>query len=485
MHINTSNIGKCKSLNKLIKATKDHYDILLFSDVSTLLSIDGLKRIAIHFMDEKVNVVSGRYLLLDATEKQQQYWSYQNSIKQNESKLGAMIGAPGAMVAIRSNAVEELEPDTINDDFILAMRAISKGRKAICDPEINMVELETETTSSDYKRRKRIAAGNFQQIFRLLACLNPALGWTAFNFFSHKVLRGLMPLIIAGFYLTLGIGTYLGNNIAMSLLVVLSIVHLTGLLPSTFSLSAKVNYVITSYLYCLGGIGGYMSGQYSTHWRRVNQTQNESSTKFDSVKIVKRAIDVVGALTLLLLLSPVMLISALAIKCTSKGPIIFKQLRVGEYNEDFVSLFYVYKFRSMVCNAEKLTGAVWATKNDPRITPFGRFMRKTRIDELPQLFNVLKGDMSLIGPRPERPDFYLKLERAVPYFCQRTYGLKPGISGLAQVMNGYDEDIEGIRRKIAWDYAYALSMSNFRAWAEMEWSVFVKTILVVITGKGQ
>jgi lipopolysaccharide/colanic/teichoic acid biosynthesis glycosyltransferase len=266
-----------------------------------------------------------------------------------------------------------------------------------------------------------------------------------------------MPVFIASFYMTLAIGTYVGSNIALIGLVSLSIVHLTGLFPSWFSLSAKVNYIIKSYFYCLGGIGGYMSGQYSTHWRRVNDIEMDVQKQFDAVKFVKRTIDVVGSLFLLILLCPVMAVSAVIIKATSQGPIIFKQLRVGEYDEDFVSLFYVFKFRSMICNVEKLIGAVWATKNDPRITTFGRFMRKTRIDELPQLLNVLRGDMSLIGPRPERPDFYLRLEQEVPYFCQRTYGLKPGISGLAQVMNGYDEDIEGIRRKIAWDYAYALA----------------------------
>jgi lipopolysaccharide/colanic/teichoic acid biosynthesis glycosyltransferase/glycosyltransferase involved in cell wall biosynthesis len=485
LHINRVNIGKCRSLNRLINETKDQYDVLLFSDVSTLLSIDGLKRIAVHFLDESIKVVSGRYLMLEATEQQKQYWAYQNTIKQNESKLGSMIGAPGAMLAIRSHLVAPLEQDTINDDFVLAMRAIANGGKALLDPEISLVELEGDTSAIDYKRRKRIAAGNFQQIFRLLSCLKPSLGWTAFNFFSHKVLRGIMPVIIASFYVCSLVGAYLGNNIAFLLVITLLTIHLTGLFPKWFSVNAKINYVITSYIYCLSGIGGYMSGHYSSHWRRVNESEANSSKAFDLVKFVKRLMDVVGSLFLLIVLSPVMLISAVIIKLTSKGPVIFKQLRVGEYNEEFVSLFYVFKFRSMVCNAEKLTGAVWATKNDPRITAFGRIMRKTRIDELPQLINVLLGQMSLIGPRPERPDFYLKLEREVPYFTQRTYGLKPGISGLAQVMNGYDEDIEGIRRKIAWDYAYALSMSNFKAWMSMEWSVMLKTIMVVVTGKGQ
>ena len=134
----------------------------------------------------------------------------------------------------------------------------------------------------------------------------------------------------------------------------------------------------------------------------------------------------------------------------------------------------------MYTDAEAKSGAVWACDNDPRITKVGRFLRKTRIDELPQFWNVLKGDMSLIGPRPERPAFYMNLEENVPYFSQRTYHLKPGISGLAQVMNGYDENIEGVRKKIAWDYAYALSLSSYSSWYKTEMSIFLKTLLVII-----
>jgi lipopolysaccharide/colanic/teichoic acid biosynthesis glycosyltransferase len=136
-------------------------------------------------------------------------------------------------------------------------------------------------------------------------------------------------------------------------------------------------------------------------------------------------------------------------------------------------------------DAEKATGAVWAQGNDPRITRVGRFLRKTRIDELPQFWNVLWGDMSLIGPRPERPSFYSKLESEIPYFIQRTYGIKPGISGLAQVMNGYDESVEDVRNKIAWDYSYVLSMTRFSTWLAMEFDIVFKTIKVVVLGKGQ
>ncbi|CCQ12004.1 Sugar transferase SypR involved in lipopolysaccharide synthesis [Pseudoalteromonas luteoviolacea B = ATCC 29581] len=483
IHQNPENLGKCKSINKLIEIAKATNDVLVFSDVSALLSIDALERLALHFKNDSIHVVSGKYHMLESTKEQAEYWAYQTAIKQSESKLGAMIGGPGAMLALRSSKVETLEADTINDDFILAMRAISKGGKAILDDEINLIEISPDDASVDFARRKRIGAGNFQQILRLKECMKPTLGWTAFNFISHKVLRGLMPLVLIAFYGSLIIGVAFLSPIATTFALGLVLAHSLAILKVS-ELCLKAHYLIKSYLFSFLGISSYLRGEYGNHWKRVEKQNNNRSGSL-AVHIVKRLIDLVGATTLLLLLSPIMMLSALVIKFTSKGPIIFKQLRVGEYNEDYATLFYVYKFRSMVTNAEKLTGAVWATKNDPRITPVGRFIRKTRIDELPQLFNVIKGDMSLIGPRPERPDFYTKLENEIPFFTQRTFGLKPGISGLAQVMNGYDEDIEGVRRKIAWDYAYALSMSNFSSWISMEINVFFKTIMVVVTGKGQ
>lgn len=203
------------------------------------------------------------------------------------------------------------------------------------------------------------------------------------------------------------------------------------------------------------------------------------------IAFCKRSIDIIGAVVGLTLFSPIILLAGIAIKLDSKGGVIYKQLRVGRINEDRTDLIYVYKLRSMRFDAEKATGAVWAQGNDPRITRVGRFLRKTRIDELPQFWNVLRGDMSLIGPRPERPSFYTKLEREIPYFIQRTYGIKPGISGLAQVMNGYDESVEDVRNKIAWDYSYVLSMSRFSTWLKMECDILFKTIKVVVLGKGQ
>ena len=182
---------------------------------------------------------------------------------------------------------------------------------------------------------------------------------------------------------------------------------------------------------------------------------------------------------------PIMPMIALVIVVNSKGPVIYRQLRVGRCTPEKMDLFEIMKFRTMYIDAEQRSGAVWASENDPRITPVGRFLRKTRLDELPQLFNVLKEEMSLIGPRPERPAFYQKLEDEIPYFVERTYGVLPGITGLAQVNQGYDSCIEDVRRKVGFDHSYALSLSSFNSWISTDISIMSKTLVVMIDGRGQ
>ncbi len=174
------------------------------------------------------------------------------------------------------------------------------------------------------------------------------------------------------------------------------------------------------------------------------------------VAVLKRGFDIVVASVALLLTLPLFPLIALAVKLDSPGPIIFRQNRIGRQTAERTEIFAMMKFRSMLQDAEARSGAVWASKNDPRVTAVGRFLRKTRLDELPQLINVLKGEMSIVGPRPERPGFYGRLDKAVPFFGDRTAGVRPGITGLAQVFQGYDATMEDVRRKAAWDHAYAL-----------------------------
>lgn len=191
---------------------------------------------------------------------------------------------------------------------------------------------------------------------------------------------------------------------------------------------------------------------------------------------LRRVVDILGSLILLILLFPLFLIVAIGIKLESSGPIFYSQQRYGKNSK----VFAVHKFRSMVQDAEKRSGPVWASKKDPRITRVGAFMRKTRIDELPQFMNVLKGDMSFIGPRPERPFFADTFKTKIPFYMNRL-NVKPGITGLAQVTVGYDETLEDVKDKVRRDLEYiehedSLKMNLYIIW---------KTILVVLLGEGQ
>jgi exopolysaccharide biosynthesis polyprenyl glycosylphosphotransferase len=187
----------------------------------------------------------------------------------------------------------------------------------------------------------------------------------------------------------------------------------------------------------------------------------------------KRLLDYIGATLLLILLWPVMLWASFRIKRSSPGPIFFTQKRVGINDIEFTCV----KFRSMNVDAEK-DGAKWAEENDPRIYPFGEFMRKTRIDELPQLFNVLRGDMHLVGPRPERKVFTNELCKELPYYDER-HVIRPGITGWAQVNYPYGASVEDARQKLMYDLYYA---KNWSIWLEMKTAF--KTVYVVISKQG-
>jgi lipopolysaccharide/colanic/teichoic acid biosynthesis glycosyltransferase len=168
----------------------------------------------------------------------------------------------------------------------------------------------------------------------------------------------------------------------------------------------------------------------------------------------KTCFDFTLALLLSILALPVIVVVALVVKLTSSGPAFYSQLRVGRHGR----LFTIWKIRTMIHNCESLTGPRWSMPGDPRVTPVGWLLRKTHLDELPQLWNVLRGDMSLIGPRPERPEFVPELERAIPGYVQRLQ-IKPGVTGLAQVQLPPDTDLGSVRRKLAADLNYIERLS--------------------------
>jgi len=192
------------------------------------------------------------------------------------------------------------------------------------------------------------------------------------------------------------------------------------------------------------------------------------------IKFLKRIIDIPLSIIGLLLTLPLSLITAVLIKFESKGPVIYQQERVGENG----AVFNLYKFRSMEADAEKDTGPVWTKEDDERSTLIGKFIRRIRIDEIPQMINVLKGDMSFIGPRPERPYFVEILSKKISYYDQR-HSVKPGITGWAAVNYSYGANVEDAIQKLQYDLYYIKNISLF-----LDMIIFLKTIAIVIGGRG-
>jgi lipopolysaccharide/colanic/teichoic acid biosynthesis glycosyltransferase len=237
--------------------------------------------------------------------------------------------------------------------------------------------------------------------------------------------------------------------------------------------------------------------------------------------MAKRLLDVVGSGVGLAILAPVVPLIAAAVYLDDPGPVFYRQRRAGmlkgfrktdgldspEFEE-----FDMYKFRSMRVDAEKFTGAVLAQEDDPRITRIGKFLRKSRLDEIPQLWNVFKGEMSLVGPRPERPELLVNLALAIPFFEERMRDVKPGLTGLAQISLGYtgrafegseastfEETLlnpfdlpetqgstaDDMRMKLLFDLAYAAALESLKSFLQMELEIIVKTPLVMIKGVGR
>jgi sugar transferase (PEP-CTERM system associated) len=201
---------------------------------------------------------------------------------------------------------------------------------------------------------------------------------------------------------------------------------------------------------------------------------SDGFAKTQVMQTLKRALDVALAVAGLVMALPLLVFVAVAIKLDSRGPVLFRQERVGQNGK----VFTLNKFRSMREDAERLSGAVWASERDPRVTRIGRFLRKTRLDELPQLFNVLVGEMSFVGPRPERPEFVRLLQRQIPFYSGRL-AVKPGITGWAQVRHEYAASVEDTLEKLQYDLYYIKNLSPL-----LDVLIILDTIRVVLFARG-
>lgn len=239
----------------------------------------------------------------------------------------------------------------------------------------------------------------------------------------------------------------------------------------------RVPVDLRSDVYAPVSVSEHGNGNGNGHTKGMNGHGRNSGLRHPSAVIprhplylhLKGAADFAFALLLLVPALPILLVAAAWIKCTSRGPVFYTQTRVGRYGREFKLI----KLRTMVDKAEALTGPVWSQADDPRVTPVGRFLRNTHIDEFPQLLNVLRGQMSLIGPRPERPEIIERLEWDIPEYRERLR-VRPGVTGLAQLKLPPDSGIESVRRKLIHDLYYVRHVS---AWLDLKLFAFTAAYL--------
>ncbi|WP_341992195.1 sugar transferase [Azorhizobium sp. AG788] len=486
------NRGKVAVLNDVIGALPP--GIVALTDVSASLSVDALRRAAAHFTNPAVGVVAGTYALRQAgSAGEAGYWRYQTAIKADEAAVAAPIGVHGAFYLFRRELWRPLPADTINDDVILPMAIVADGAEAVYDRAMVATEEERTQRAQEFRRRVRIASGNVQQALRLWRLGDPRRPRLAFVFLSGKALRAFAPLLLGVMFASNLALAFSGpvlyrllllGQVAFYLLALAAIARPAANWPRAMRFAG---YFVEGHGAGLVGAMRQLSGRDKGRWSRAAESTGAMDEDYvhPLVRIGKRAFDIIVALAAFLVLAIAFVPVALAIKLTSKGPIFYRQIRVGRSTATHTDLFYLFKFRTMYVDAEARTGPVWATANDPRITPVGRFMRKTRIDELPQAINVLKGDMSIVGPRPERPAFFQKLEKEIPFYTERTHGLRPGITGLAQVNQGYDGSIEDVRSKVGYDHAYAMRLLDPWDWFKTDVWIILRTFSVMVLGKGQ
>ena len=484
------NRGKIAVLNSEIAACTS--ELVALTDASALLPPDALWRAAEALAQDNAGFVTGTYAAPQGGAEVEAYWRRQTAIKQDEAALGAPFGAHGAFYAFPRKLWRPLEPDAINDDVLLPMAIVAEGQRGIYDAGLRIEEAEVEQSASDLRRRFRLGAGALQQAFRLRKLADPRRPGLAFVFLSGKALRAIMPFLLAGFFLA---------SLALAgqskFFALIAVGQIFALLLTAFSLMAPdlarrvpglptLAYGIAGYAaYGLGGLS-YLLGYCRAPWRRVASPETDSEELLKGgAALGKRALDIVVSIAIFVVLALLFPFLALAIKLEDGGPIFYRQLRVGLQTSKSTRLIHITKFRTMRTDAEAKSGAVWASARDPRITRIGMFMRKTRLDELPQCLDVLRGDLSIVGPRPERPQFFAKLEKEIPFFIERTYGVKPGLTGLAQVELSYPETIEEVREKILHDHAYALRLASSDGWLATDLSIMARTFTVMLLGKGR
>jgi lipopolysaccharide/colanic/teichoic acid biosynthesis glycosyltransferase len=478
-------LGKATMINRLLERATG--ELLLMTDASCTLGDNALKKMVLTMTDPRVGAAVPTYSV-GGDSAEARIWSLWKRARPALMRLGIFMGACGGAFMIRRKGTRPLAADTINDDYTLAWRATASGRWLWPVTTARVQDRSTSTRGS-WHRMTRIAAGDAQMMMRLLKI--PAPAGHRLGLLFHKGMRLSIPLMVLAAVAGLSWGSLKGFWLASFALALCGGAFVVGLLAmaATFAqmrmdaLSKVIGHFTLMFLAQPVGLVRALKGQQTALWRRPDGNRGLAFAQPLRVQAAKRILDFSLAFVGIILTAPLMAIVAVLVRLDSKGPSLFGQKRVCKWEDGTMEEFVMYKFRSMKRDAEAASGPTWATAHDPRVTSFGRFLRKSRLDELPQLFNVLLGQMSLVGPRPERAYFVKKLHQEIPGYEIRVKGIKPGITGWAQVHCGYDTDVEAVRNKILFDLAYAAHLGSVSDYLRIEGHTLLKTVKVVLGGR--
>ena len=488
--------GKLAALNYLLAQARG--ELILFTDVGANLPEDTVAELVQDLADPGVVVAMPRYASAGkngAAAADGAYWDRETRLKKLQAERDMLLGAHGACYLMRRDAIATVPADTIHDDLLWPLLARAAGGRIVYRSDIVVPDVAPTRLSTIFERTARMAHGNLQIIWRNRALLSPRHARIATSLIGHKLLKTLGPIWILGLalwvnYRALSATTLVPLAIAGDALILLLVGAMAwggvGLpLPRTLAIGVHALVAIAA---CGVGILRFPLRANGTRWRRPPEHEvlalHRPALPPQSVRVLKRALDIAGSSLALFLAAPLIPVIALAVRLSSSGPVLYRQERVAKTYWGRPYGFAIWKFRTMRVDAEADGQAVWAAAEDPRVTAVGSFLRKVRLDEIPQLYQVLRGDMTLVGPRPERPSITDALELHLPSYDDRHVPCKPGITGWAQVHTGYDTSVDSVREKLLYDFTYNAHLYGLRSYLAMETRVILLTLAVIITRKG-
>ena len=495
--------GKATAVVRLFDASDG--ELVLFTDASARLQPDCLKRLVDALDAPGVAIAVARYEVRPGTSEddvspnpqaEAAYWGFEARLRQAEAERDMLLGASGAGYLIRRDVVTLPPKDTINDDFVIPFTARLAGHRVAYVHDAVVTETPTESTTTQYRRWVRIAYGNWQMMARHAAAFSLRRPRVALPFL-RKLTRTLGPWFLLAGVITLAVAAAVSDawlwpavSAAGGAALAATAIFLDGTNPGALRLVQLTRFAALAQIAYFHGSLRFIFGQGKGIWRRADDNEalvlDRPAPIPAHVRAAKRFVDVLGATVALIVFAPAMAVVGLWIKLDSPGNVFYVQERERPGKSGRPRPFRMFKFRSMVMNAEATTGPVWAASspNAGRVTKVGHFIRKYHLDELPQFINVLLGDMSIVGPRPERPFFTRILEEQVPGYSDRISQLKPGITGWAQVHVASDTTVDSVKEKVMHDLVYLAHCYDLGSYLRMELYVLWRTVFVMLSGKG-